>query len=338
MATEVASPPTNVKPVASIRDVTHHYGKVLALDRISLDIPTGIMVGVVGPDGAGKSTLLALMAGSKKIQDGQVEALGGDMRSVRHRRAVCPRIAYMPQGLGKNLYLELSVHDNVDFMAQLFGLSPSERPGRVKGLLDATGLGPFPERPAGKLSGGMKQKVGLCGALVHDPDLLILDEPTTGVDPLSRRQFWTLIDDIRADRPGMSVVISTAYMDEAEKWDWIVAMNAGQVLATGTPKELTERTGTQNLEQCFIELLPAELREGHKEVTIPPLQKTGEVVIEAKGLTRRFGSFTAVDHVTLSIERGEIFGFLGSNGCGKSTTMKMLTGLLPPTEGTATLS
>ena len=137
MATVVAYPPSDSKPVASIRDVTHHYGKVLALDRISIDIPTGIMVGVVGPDGVGKSTLLALMAGSKKLQEGQVEALGGDMRQVRHRRAVCPRIAYMPQGLGKNLYLELSVHDNVDFMAQLFGLSPSERPGRVKELLDA---------------------------------------------------------------------------------------------------------------------------------------------------------------------------------------------------------
>src|SRR3954451_23141445 len=196
-------------PVVSIRDVTHRYGDVVALDGISLDIPPGIMVGIVGPDGVGKSTVMALIAGSKKMQQGKVTVLGGDMSEVRHRRAVCPRIAYMPQGLGKNLYLELSVHDNVDFMAQLFGLTASERRVRVKELLDATGLGPFPDRPAGKLSGGMKQKVGLCGALVHDPDLLILDEPTTGVDPLSRRQFWTLIDDIRAGRPGMSVVIAT---------------------------------------------------------------------------------------------------------------------------------
>src|SRR5262249_4431260 len=206
MATAVANPSSEIKPVASIRDVTHHYGKVLALDRISLDIPSGIMVGAIGPDGVGKSTLLALMAGSKKVQEGTVDALGGDMRQLRHRRAVCPRIAYMPQGLGKNLYLDLSVYDNVDFMAQLFGLSPRERPRRVKELLSATGLGPFSDRPAGKLSGGMKQKVGLCGALVHEPDLLILDEPTTGVDPLSRRQFWTLIDDIRKTRPCMSVV------------------------------------------------------------------------------------------------------------------------------------
>jgi ribosome-dependent ATPase len=337
MATAVEYPSSQIKPVASIRDVTHHYGKVLALDRISVDIPTGIMVGVIGPDGAGKSTLLGLMAGSKKMQEGQIDVLGGDMRQLRHRRAVCPKIAYMPQGLGKNLYLELSVHDNVDFMAQLFGLSPSERPVKVKELLDATGLGPFPDRPAGKLSGGMKQKVGLCGALVHDPDLLILDEPTTGVDPLSRRQFWALINDIRKTQPNMSVVIATAYMDEAQQWDWIVAMDEGKVLATGTPVELMERTGSKDLEHCFVGLLPEEKRKGHVELVIPPrsVSDKPEIAIEAYGLTKRFGSFTAVDHVSLQIERGEIFGFLGSNGCGKSTTMKMLVGLQPPTEGTA---
>ena len=253
--------------------------------------------------------------------------------------ATCARrIAYMPQGLGKNLYLELSVYDNVDFMAQLFGLSPAERPTRVKELLEATGLGPFADRPAGKLSGGMKQKVGLCGALVHEPDLLILDEPTTGVDPLSRQQFWTLIDDIRAGRPSMSVVISTAYMDEAQKWDWIVAMDAGRVLATGTPAELMERTGTSDLEKCFIALLPEEKRMGHTELIIPP--RAGWQIGNRH---RRQGPDSPLRElhrrrpVTLSIERGEIFGFLGSNGCGKSTTMKMLTGLLPPTEGTATL-
>jgi ribosome-dependent ATPase len=326
------------QPVVRVQDVTHRYGRTLALDSISVDIPPGLMVGVIGPDGVGKSTLLGLMAGSKKLQAGSMTVLNGDIGDIRHRRVVCPQIAYMPQGLGKNLYLELSVRDNVDFMAMLFGLSRAERPAKIKELLDATGLGPFPERPAGKLSGGMKQKVGLCGALVHEPDLLILDEPTTGVDPLSRRQFWTLIEDIRKGRPSMSVVIATAYMDEAQQWDWIVAMDEGKVLATGTPVELMERTGSKDLEQCFISLLPEEKRRGHTELTIPPRAggKT-EIAIDAKDLTRRFGDFVAVDHVTLSIERGEIFGFLGSNGCGKSTTMKMLTGLLPPTEGSATL-
>jgi ribosome-dependent ATPase len=338
LASQMSSAATTLKPVVSIQRVTHHYGATRALDDISLDIPSGLMVGIVGPDGVGKSTLMALVAGSKKMQLGRINVLGGDIGAVRHRRIVCPQIAYMPQGLGKNLYLELSVYDNVYFMAQLFGLSPAERPAKVRELLEATGLGPFADRPAGKLSGGMKQKVGLCGALVHEPDLLILDEPTTGVDPLSRQQFWTLIDDIRAGRPSMSVMISTAYMDEAQKWDWIVAMDAGRVLATGTPAELMQRTGTSDLEKCFIALLPEEKRMGHTELIIPPRPAgKSEIAIDAKGLTRRFGSFTAVDQVTLSIERGEIFGFLGSNGCGKSTTMKMLTGLLPPTEGTATL-
>ncbi len=337
-ASSASTPVVTAAPVVSVKNVTHRYGSTLALDGLSLDIPTGRMVGVIGPDGVGKSTLMALIAGSKKIQQGEVIALGGDMADRRHRRDACLRIAYMPQGLGKNLYFELSVEENVDFMARLFGLSAKERPAKIKELLDATGLGPFPDRPAGKLSGGMKQKVSLCGALVHEPDLLILDEPTTGVDPLSRRQFWSLIDDIRRGRPSMSVVISTAYMDEAQQWEWIVAMDAGRVLATGTPKELMERTGTSDLEKCFIALLPEEKRAGHVELTIPPRSESkGEIAIDAKGLTRRFGSFTAVDHVTLKIERGEIFGFLGSNGCGKSTTMKMLTGLLPPTEGSATL-
>jgi len=333
-----SAPTSGSGPVVSVKKVSHLYGKVKGLDAIDLDIPPGLMVGIVGPDGVGKSTLLALMAGSKQLQEGSMTVLGGDIGDVRHRRAVCPQIAYMPQGLGKNLYLELSVYDNVDFMAQLFGLSPGERKAKVTQLLEATGLAPFPDRPAGKLSGGMKQKVGLCGALVHDPDLLVLDEPTTGVDPLSRRQFWTLIDEIRKDRPSMSVVIATAYMDEAQQWDWIVAMDAGKVLATGTPKELMERTGTKDLEACFIALLPEEKRAGHTQLVVPPRSEgKQEIVIDAKGLTRRFGSFTAVDHVTLQIEKGEIFGFLGSNGCGKSTTMKMLTGLLPPTEGSATL-
>src|SRR5436190_17295750 len=317
-ALAVDSAPTGGTPVVSIRGVIHHYKKVVALDGLSLEIPSGIMVGVVGPDGVGKSTLMALVAGSRKLQEGTVTVLGGNIAEVRHRRAVGPRIAYMPQGLGKNLYLELSVEDNVDFMARLFGQPAAERRARIKQLLAATALAPFAKRPAGKLSGGMKQKVGLCGALVHDPDLLILDEPTTGVDPLSRRQFWTLIDDIRKDRPGMSVVISTAYMDEAQRWDWIVAMDAGKVLATGTPVELMERTGTKNLEECFVALLPEDKRMGHKVLVIPPRQSGTGIAIDAKGLTRRFGDFVAVDNVTLSIERGEIFGFLGSNGCGKS--------------------
>ena len=332
------APPAGSGPAARLVDVALRYGKTVALDGVSLDLPAGRMVGMIGPDGVGKSSLFSLIAGAHHIQTGTVEVLGGDMADRHHREAVCPRIAYMPQGLGKNLYPTLSVSENLEFFGRLFGQDAAERERRIAKLTESTGLAPFRNRPAGKLSGGMKQKLGLCCALIHDPDLLLLDEPTTGVDPLSRAQFWNLIDRIRADRPGMSVLVATAYMDEAARFDWLVAMDAGRILATGTAQEFYARTGTDNLEQAFIALLPEEARAGHKPVEIPTRVDTGDnVAIEARGLTRRFGDFTAVDHVDFRIERGEIFGFLGSNGCGKSTTMKMLTGLLPATEGEAWL-
>ncbi len=336
MSHSASAQPTTV---ASVHQVRLRYGDVIALDGIDLDIPAGRMVGLIGPDGVGKSSLLSLLAGVRIIQEGTVEVLGGDMASKAHRNKVCPRIAYMPQGLGKNLYPTLSVEENLQFFARLFGHGAAERRQRIDELTQATGLFKFLERPAGKLSGGMKQKLGLCCALIHDPDFLILDEPTTGVDPLARAQFWDLIDRIRADRPGMSVIVATAYMDEAQRFDWLAAIDDGKVLATGTPKELLARTGSPNLEEAFIRLLPEEKKRGHKPVVIPPLPEDGadDIAIEAKGLTMRFGDFVAVDSVSFRIRRGEIFGFLGSNGCGKSTTMKMLTGLLPASEGRAWL-
>lgn len=326
-------------PVARLREVSLRYGGTPALDGITLDLPAGCMVGVIGPDGVGKSSLFSLVAGARAIQTGRIEVLGGDMADSEHRRAVCPRIAYMPQGLGRNLYPTLSVFENVEFFGRLFGHGRKERERRIGELLQATGLAPFTGRPAGKLSGGMKQKLGLCCALIHDPDLLILDEPTTGVDPLSRRQFWELIDRIRTGQHGMSVLVATAYMEEASRFDWLVAMNAGHVLATGAPKELLSQTGAASLEEAFISLLPRSQRDGYQPVIIPPRETdvAGETAIEAQDLTMRFGDFTAVDHVSFRISRGEIFGFLGSNGCGKTTTMKMLTGLLPASEGEAWL-
>ena len=325
--------------VAQLAGLTHRYGETLAVDELNLEIPAGCMVGFIGPDGVGKSSLLALISGVRKIQQGEVHALGGDMRSSRHRGRVCPRIAYMPQGLGKNLYMTLSVFENIDFFGRLFGQQRDEREWRIAELLESTGLTAFRDRPAGKLSGGMKQKLGLCCALIHDPDLLILDEPTTGVDPLSRLQFWQLIDRIRTRRPGMSVLVASAYMEEAEGFDWLVAMDEGKVLATGSPAELMKQTQTENLDAAFIQLLPEHKRRGHKDLLVPPRvsQADGPPAIRAEGLTMRFGDFTAVDHVSFEIEPGEIFGFLGSNGCGKTTTMKMLTGLLPASEGEASL-
>ncbi|MBK7249895.1 MAG: ribosome-associated ATPase/putative transporter RbbA [Gammaproteobacteria bacterium] len=326
------------REVVRLEQVRLRYGKVQALAGITLGLPSGCMVGLIGPDGVGKSSLLSLVAGVRTVQEGRVQVLGGDMASRRHRDAVCPRIAYMPQGLGKNLYPTLSVEENLQFFARLFGHDAAERRRRIDDLTNATGLREFLSRPVGKLSGGMKQKLGLCCALIHDPDLLILDEPTTGVDPLARAQFWELIARIRQDRPGMSVIVATAYMDEAQRFDWLVAMDDGQVLATGTPQELLARTGTDALEAAFIELLPEDKKRGHAAVEIPPLEASeDDIAIEARDLTMRFGDFVAVDHVSFRIRRGEIFGFLGSNGCGKTVTMKMLTGLLEASEGRAWL-
>ncbi len=323
---------------ARLEAVSHRYGETAALQAVSLELPAGGMTGFIGPDGVGKSTLLALIAGARKIQEGRVEVLGGDMAARRHREATQPRIAYMPQGLGKNLYMDLTVAENLQFFGRLFGQGAKERRRRIGSLLKSTGLDPFPDRRAGKLSGGMKQKLGLCCALIHDPDLLILDEPTTGVDPLSRRQFWELIERIRGEHPGMAVLVATAYMNEAEAFDNLVVINDGKVLATGSPAEIRQAQGAGTLEEAYIALLPEERRRGHHRLEIPPRRRhDGAPAIVAEGLTRRFGDFTAVDDVSFQIERGEIFGFLGSNGCGKTTTMKMLTGLLPPSEGEAWL-
>ena len=326
-------------PAVRFEHVSLRYGKTVALADVTQDIGAGLMAGLIGPDGVGKSSLLALAAGSRAVQTGKVSVLGGDMASKAHRDAVCPRIAYMPQGLGKNLYPTLSVEENLQFFGLLFGHDATERRRRIDALTRATGLDPFLARPAGKLSGGMKQKLGLCCALIHDPELLILDEPTTGVDPLARAQFWDLINSIRAERPAMSVIVATAYMDEAQRFDWLIAMDDGQILATGTPAELLDKTRAASLEAAFVALLPEAKKRGHRSVEIQPLRADApaEIAIEAQDLTMRFGDFVAVDHVSFRIQRGEIFGFLGSNGCGKSTTMKMLTGLLPASEGRAWL-
>ena len=324
--------------VARIEGVTQIYGAAVALDSVTIEIPAGCMAGFIGPDGVGKSTLLSIVAGARHVQSGNAFVLDGDIKDSAHRAAICPRIAYMPQGLGKNLYADLSVRENIEFFGRLFGQSRSERNVRIAELLQSTGLAPFSERPAKKLSGGMRQKLGLCCCLIHDPDLLILDEPTTGVDPLSRRQFWELIDRMRSRRQGMSVMVATAYMEEAERFDWLAAMSAGKVLATGSPAELKARAGAATLEEGFIALLPEEERSGHQRLRIPPRRVFGDgPVIAARDLTCRFGDFTAVDRVSFTIDRGEIFGFVGSNGCGKTTTMKMLTGLLAPSEGEALL-
>ncbi len=280
----------------------------------------------------------ALIAGVRRLQSGSIHTLGGDMATRKQRDGVAARIAYMPQGLGRNLYPLLSVVENIDFFGRLFGQSPTERRDRIARLLQATGLAPFRDRPAGKLSGGMKQKLSLCCSLIHDPDLLILDEPTTGVDPLSRRQFWTLIDEIRAERAGMTVLVSTAYMEEAERFDRLVAIDAGRVLADGTTRDIlaTHRHQAADRRLCRAAgrrrrsaagLRPAGADAGWR----PARDRGGEPHPPVRRLHR--GGPRQLHHR----QRGEIFGFLGSNGCGKTTTMKMLTGLLGASEGRAEL-
>ena len=320
-----------------IRGLSHAYRGKTALDNITLSLPQGASIGMIGPDGVGKSTLLALMAGVKTIQKGSVRVLGADPARRREREALLPRIAFMPQGLGKNLYPTLSVRDNVAFHARLFGLNRHERDERIARLLAATGLTPFAGRAAGKLSGGMKQKLSLCCALVHDPELLILDEPTTGVDPLSRRQFWQLVAELRAESPGMTVLVATAYMEEAEQFDYLLALDAGRVLACRPMAEVLSGGGT--LEAAYVAMLPAERRSPWHDEMLTPFAADPALppAIEAEHLSKRFGDFTAVNDVSFRIAQGEIFGFLGSNGCGKSTTMKMLTGLLAASDGSARL-
>ncbi len=323
----------------TVENLSHCYGKTTALQQISLQIPQGATVGLIGPDGVGKSTLLSVIAGVKILQQGSVNLFGLDVADKKARDTLAYKVAFMPQGLGKNLYPTLSIYENIDFHARLFGLPKQYRDSRIRRLLRATGLLPFSARAAGKLSGGMKQKLSLCCALVHNPDLLILDEPTTGVDPLSRRQFWQLVDALRAENPAMTVIIATAYIDEAENFEYVLAMDDGKLIANKPTKQLITETQSQNLEQAYIKLLPPEKRGAQDGLLIPPFTPMPDEkpAIEATSLTKKFGDFVSVDNVSFTIPKGEIFGFLGSNGCGKSTTMKMLTGLLEPTEGTATL-
>ena len=322
-----------------LRGVSHKYGKTVALNDVSLQIKRCATVGLIGPDGVGKSTLLSLIAGVKIIQHGQVLVFDGNMAEKSSRQLLSHRIAFMPQGLGQNLYPTLSVTENVDFHARLFGLRGAVRRQRIARLLQSTGLSPFADRPAGKLSGGMKQKLSLCCALVHNPELLILDEPTTGVDPLSRRQFWSLIDELRAENPDMTVIVATAYFDEAKRFEYLLAMDDGRLIVNAPTQQVLDDTHTDTLEEAYVKLLPPTKQDKGGALQLTPFvaEKDAPPAIEAKDLTKQFGNFIAVNNVSFTIQRGEIFGFLGSNGCGKSTTMKMLTGLLDASSGSAKL-
>lgn len=327
-----------IQPVAILRDVSQRFGQIEALRSITLNIPHGQLVGLVGPDGVGKSTLLDLLSGARALQQGSIEVFGVNMADARMRQSVINRVAYMPQGLGRNLYDALTIAENLHHFGALFGHDQADRRRRIEGITRATGLHPFLERRASQLSGGMRQKLGLCCALMHDPELLILDEPTTGVDPLSRSQFWALLSALRNLRKNLTVIVATSIIEEASHFDSLIAMANGKILSEATPSAFLERTGEETLERAFLSLLLGS-RKGTYKPFDPHTQRhiNNEIAIEASDVSRTFGDFRAVTDVSFRIMRGEVFGFVGSNGCGKTTTMKMLVGLLPTSSGKAYL-
>jgi ABC-2 type transport system ATP-binding protein len=364
---------------------------VVALDDVSLGVRHGGLTALVGPDGAGKTTLIRLMAGLITADAGDLNVLGIDV--ARDPQAVQDRVGYMPQKFG--LYEDLSVRENLDLYADLHGVPMEQRQATYPRLMEMTDLGPFTRRLAGRLSGGMKQKLGLACTLVRAPDLLLLDEPTVGVDPLSRRELWEIILRLVKDE-GLSVLISTSYLDEAERCQQVVVMHEGKVLAEGPPKSVTEvaagrtfmakprdgeaarilqtrllddpgivdavpqagnvrlvrageaaagLTGVETVaisprfEDGFMVLLKQNDPRRSAAMTLqPPSERRAGAAVEVRDLVRRFGTFTAVDHVSFEVRAGEIFGLLGPNGAGKTTTFRMLCGLLPATAGTLTVA
>lgn len=364
-----------------------------ALDAINATIPKGKIVGMVGPDGAGKTTLIRLIAGLLKPTTGGILVAGYD--TIKDAEKISPLIGYMPQKFG--LYEDLTVMQNLDLYADLKGVLGEERKYEFEKLLAFTALKPFTQRLAGALSGGMKQKLGLACALLHKPLLLLLDEPSVGVDPISRRELWKMVHDLIGE--GISVVWSTAYLDEAEKCDSVLLLNEGKLLYHGSASEMTKRVNgrafkltqirgsrrsllekvlqqenvidgviqgsdvrvvvkesktpllnMQDISESSFKLVPTPPRFEDAFIDIlgggpvgksvlaeiiPKVTVNQESIIEAEGLTKKFGSFTAADQITFSARSGEIFGLLGPNGAGKSTTFKMLCGLLKPTAGVA---
>lgn len=390
-----------MNPVLTAENLTKTFKRetgesVKALDGISLTIPTGTLTGLVGPDGAGKTTLIRLAAGLIRPDQGRLEVLNLDTRSSQSQLQA--RLGYMPQRFG--LYEELTVQQNLDFYARLHGVSIADREVRYPRLMAMTGLGDFTKRLAGRLSGGMKQKLGLACTLIRVPEFLLLDEPTVGVDPLSRKELWEIIFQLIKD--GLTVVISTSYLEEAENCGKVIVLHEGRLLAEDEPRAITslakhrvflaapkggvkardlqaELLGRPGLldavpqggqvrlvaepqtfeslsreidplatvteapprfEDGFMILLKGMRTEGEAAVSSLSVQREPEKPVssvskvEVRDLVRRFGDFTAVDHVNFEVKQGEIFGLLGPNGAGKTTTFRMLCGLLPASGGT----
>jgi len=384
--------------VVRVSAFVKRYKKHVAVGGVDLEVRRGEIYGLIGPDGAGKSSLMKAIAGVLTYEGGTVDVFGTRIDSEQAAEGIKERIGFLPQGLGLNLYPELSVEENIDFFARLRLVSEGELVERKARLLAMTRLDKFRDRAMKNLSGGMKQKLGLVCALIHEPELAILDEPTTGVDPVSRRDFWAILAELLEER-GMTALVSTAYMDEAARFHRLSFLSGGKELASGTPAGVqalapgsmvtfeaapqleaiaklkaayrqvealgsrlhvfTEATDPEQarsrietvlgpftpsnlrvdepeLEDVFVALLLRQGEQTERAEIVPspvPGRSREELAIEAKALIRDFGSFRAVDRVSFQVKAGEIFGLLGANGAGKTTVIKMLTGILPPTGG-----
>jgi len=391
-------------PVVRVRDFAKRYGQRVAAQNVDIEVARGEIYGLIGPDGAGKSSLMKAVAGVLTFDAGTIEVFGTSLDSEAAAERIKDRIGFMPQGLGLHLYPELSVEENIDFFARLREVGERDLAARKRQLLAMTRLAEFRARPMKNLSGGMKQKLGLVCTLIHEPELIILDEPTTGVDPVSRRDFWSILATLLRER-GITALVSTAYMDEASRFHRVSLFHEGRIVASGEPdaiqamvpgSEVRVRAvpqaqaldllkarfaqvealgpwlrvfvpqaehaaaveqvraalaavavdeiypGDPDLEDVFIALLreralalpePAEV-PGKTQGDAPPSMPANHgTAIEAIGLTRNFGTFRAADHVSFRVAQGEIFGLLGANGAGKTTVIKMLTGILRPTGG-----
>ncbi|MCC8176279.1 MAG: ATP-binding cassette domain-containing protein [Bacteroidales bacterium] len=308
-----------------INNISKSYGSVKALDDVSLTVGEGELVGLIGPDGAGKTTLFRILASLLLPDKGMATVAGNDVEKAR--RLVRSSIGYMPGRFA--LYPDLSIRENIEFYASVFGVPVKKGYELIAPIYEQ--IAPFAKRPAGKLSGGMKQKLALCCALIHRPKVLLLDEPTTGVDVVSRQEFWDLLYDLRSQ--GIAILASTPYMDEADRCQRVALINQGRIMETDTPDNLLITHQCPTVERVFIKLM------GEQSPVSPSLGgrvscgSTQGESISVQGLTKRFGDFTAVDHITFNVTKGEIFGFLGANGAGKTTAMRMLTGLSNPSEG-----
>lgn len=297
----------------TVNNISKHYGSVEALNDISFSVHHGELFGIIGPDGAGKTSLFHILTTLLKADEGTCTVCGLDV--LKDYKSIRRRVGYMPGRF--SLYQDLTVEENLDFFATLFQTTVEKNYDLVKDIYRQ--IEPFRKRRAGALSGGMKQKLALSCALIHKPDVLFLDEPTTGVDPVSRKEFWGMLHQLKEQ--GITIIVSTPIIDEARQCDRIAFISKGQIQGVDTPTCILNR---------FSDILcPKALQHGNK------IDDQNHTVIEVEGLTKRFGHFTAVDHISFQVQQGEIFGFLGANGAGKTTAMRMLTGLSLPTEGQA---